>query len=368
MKSTSTLKVFIIVGCLGAIVRGGPYNEPGVNGYIGPDWQHASPGEPNAMLNPIFRGWATEVASYAPAPDVGSSWVDPLKALGPAAGDQTDIVSLGDLDASQIAQGTPPGRITIVFGDPCNPDDPAHIRDVNGYDFVVFENSFISIFTNPIYGFVEGQVFGELGYVEVSTDGVNFVRFPSVSLTDGPVGPFGTIDINNVYNLAGKHPNGYGVCTGTPFDLRELANEPAVRDGTVDINNIVFVRIVDIPGTGDFNDLAVRYIDPNSFPAWQCYDANHRIYDPWLTMDSSGVDLEAIGVLKPQNYSADINLDGIVDCYDLTAFMMAWISSFGDEGWIARCDLATPKNLIIDLSDFAILASQWRKVEQWRSN
>ena len=88
------------------------------------------------------------------------------------------------------------------------------IRDQNGYDFAVFENDFRYI--------GEDKYFCEFGYVEVSSDGVNFARFPSVSLTAGRVGAYGTVDITNVYNLAGKHPNEGIEYTGTPFDLSEI--------------------------------------------------------------------------------------------------------------------------------------------------
>jgi len=364
MKSVSALKVFIIVGCLGAIVRAGPYNEPGISGYVDANGKSASPSDPNAVINPIFRSWATEVASYEPTPDVGYDWMNYTLALGPATGNQLDIVSLGDLTQEEINMVIT-GQITLVFGDPFEPNEPNHIRDVNGYDFVVFENGFASIDSNLSDGYIAGEVFAELGYVEVSSNGIDFARFPSVSLTSGRVGPYGTVDITDIYNLVGKHPNGYGLCTGTPFDLSELKSEPNVQNGTVDLNDIVYVRIIDIPGSGDFNDEGRKFIDPCTWPDWDYYDANHHVYDAWVTIDSSGVDLEAIGVLHPQQYRGDINIDGIVDYEDLTILSNAWLKQFGLEGWISRCDISQPKDLIVDFRDFAVLASGWRKVEQW---
>jgi hypothetical protein len=215
-------------------------------------------------------------------------------------------------------------------------------------------------------GSIKGQMFAELGYVEVSSNGVDFVRFPSVSLTAGLVGMYGTIEISDVYNLVGKHPNGNGVCTGTPFDLSELAGEASVISGVVDINNINYVRIVDIVGSGDFEDEAVKHIDPGSWPLWDFYANNHQIYDAWLTFESGGVDLEAVGVLEEQNYSADINLDGMVDMSDFVLFGSAWGSRFGEENWIGRCDLAEPRNYVIDSFDLAVFCAQWLKVEAWR--
>jgi hypothetical protein len=359
MKNVSALKVFIVFVCMGQIVKAGPYNEPGISGYVGPDGKHASPSGPNAVLNPIFRGWATDVASYEPTPDVDDYWKDLTKALGQVTGDNYDIVSLGDLTQDEINQGVPEGWITLVFGDPCEPNDPSHIRDQNGYDFVVFENGF---------RYADNAYFCELGYVDVSSDGVGFARFPSVSLTPGLVGAYGTVDITDICNLAGKHPNNSVECTGTPFDLNELKNEPNVQNGLVDLNDIAYVRIVDIPGSGDFNDTARKLTDPCTWPNWGYYDANHPVYDAWWTWGSGGFDLEAIGVLHPQQYCGDINLDGIVDYEDLEILAQGWLRQFGQDGWIARCDIAKPKDLIVNFKDFAVFAEDWLKVEQWRNN
>ncbi|MFQ6036470.1 MAG: DUF4465 domain-containing protein, partial [Sedimentisphaerales bacterium] len=341
-----------------AFVRVGPYTEAGINGYIGSDYRPVSPTDANAVINPIFSSWATTVVSYQPAPAVDPQWADPNKALGPATGNNFDIVSLGDLDRQQIDAGLPPGQITLSFSDA--------IRDVNGYDFAVFENALISQLDTTA-GSIAGQIFAELGYVEVSSNGKDFVRFPAVSLTPAIVGPYGTIEISNIYNLAGKHPNANGICTGTPFDLQAIADHPDVISGVVDINNIKYVRIVDIPGSGDFYDQAMTQIDPGTWPFWDYYANNHPIYDAWVTWGSGGLEVEAVGVLKEQNYSADINLDGVVDVSDFLLFASAWRSRFGQANWIARCDLAQPKDYIIDAVDFAIFASQWLEVESWRN-
>jgi len=369
MKSKLRNIGVILVMLFAANAKAGPYTEAGVNGYIGNDGRHANPlSDSDAVINPIFRGWATSIKNYLPSDTqwLWGTWNDPNKALGPATGDNFDIVSLGDLDETEIADGCKPGQITLVFGNPHNVNDSNHIRNVKGYDFVVFENGVISYDYDTSGGPVSGPMFAELGYVEVSSDGNNFARFPSVSLNAEQPGPYGTIDISNVYDLAGKHPNSYGLCVGTPFDLSEIANEPNVVSGLVDINNICYVRIVDIPGSGDFYDKAQEYIDADSWPMWNYYSNNHPIYDAWLTWGSGGFDLEAVGVLKEQQYSADINLDGVVDFVDLSLLASAWLSHFGEENWIGRCDLAQPKNRFVNFKDFAVFASQWHKTENWR--
>jgi len=191
-----------VLWLFGAAVFAGPYTEVGVNGYADPNdhWRHGDPCDPCAVVNPIFRGWASSWAEYSPSDSVwigAGVWDDPNQALGPATGENFDIVSLGELDESELAASVEPGRITLVFGDPCEPGDANAIRNGGGYDFAVFENAFVSL-TNEDGGTVAGQMLGELGYVEVSSNGRDFVRFGSISLTAGPVGEYGTIEISDV--------------------------------------------------------------------------------------------------------------------------------------------------------------------------
>lgn len=145
--------------------------------------------------------------------------------------------------------------------------DPA-IRDGNGFDFAVFENGF----TSP-----EGD-FLELGFVEVSSNGEDFVRFPATSLTPDStqVGSFGAINPTQINNLAGKYYSGYG----TPFDLSELED-----NSDLDVQNVTHVRIVDVIGI-----LADEYA---SFDV-----QGNKVNDPYPTVfPAGGFDLEAIAVL-----------------------------------------------------------------------
>jgi len=145
---------------------------------------------------------------------------------------------------------------------------PFTIRNGEGWDFAVFENSFDGLFL-------------ELAFVEVSSDGSNFYRFPSTSLTDtAGIGPFAYLDPTKLNNLAGKYRANYG----TPFDLQELSNY-----NELDINNISHVRIVDVVGS-------VK-------PEYCTRDAQGRkIADPWPTpFPGSGFDLDAVGVIHDNN-------------------------------------------------------------------
>lgn len=220
---------------------------------------------PNNRVNPLFFAWASSVPSYLRS-DADAGFNEPEYALGPVTGDNFDVVSLGDLTAAQITAGNPAGSITLRFA--------KRIRNLSGADFVIFENGFVSGFSTGGSGI--GGIFAELAYVEVSSDGVNFQRFNPISLTPSTVGAYGTINPTNVYNLAGKHLNAYGDCWGTPFDI-----------GQTGLNEISYIRLVDVPGSGAFKD-----------------GGNRSIYDSWRTFGSGGFDLEAVGSIStPMTFS-----------------------------------------------------------------
>ena len=169
------------------------------------------------------------------------------EAVGPASTSTTDVVSLGD-----------GGSATLTFAHP--------IKNGEGFDFAVFENSFSDSFL-------------ELAFVEVSSDGVNFVRFPATSLTQTQtqIGGYGSVDPTFINNLAGKYRVGYG----TPFDLEELRDS-----ANIDINNITHVRVIDVVGSID--------------PQYGTYDAfGHIINDPFPTTgNSAGFDLDGVCVIN----------------------------------------------------------------------
>ena len=257
-----------------------PYDAP-VPGFVGPAGDGKSPraGVAN-FVNPLFFGWASAVDSYIRADSV-AVFDDPAFALGPVTGDLFDVVSLGE---SETPGSTPPGSLTLEFSTP--------IRNLTGADLAVFENGF----TSGGESGTAGQILGELIYVEVSTDGQTFARFPSISLTASPVGSYGTLDATAVFNLAGKHLNGEDESWGTPFDLTYVAAEPEVTSGAVNLNDIRYVRLVDVPGSGAFFDRATDFFNPLT---GQPYPANHAIYDPFPTfLFSAGADIEAVGVVS----------------------------------------------------------------------
>ena len=109
-----------------------------------------------------------------------------------------NVVSLGD-----------EGNAILTFATP--------IANGNGYDFAVFENASFDYL--------------ELAFVEVSSDGLNYFRFPAHSQTQTAtqVDTFATPEPTYLNNFAGKYYGDYG----TPFDLSEIPNNPLL-----DKNNI----------------------------------------------------------------------------------------------------------------------------------
>ena len=214
--------------------------------YSGPS-QTSHPIDPAIpSASPLFQTWADSIdalrTQFAPR---GSTTIS-----------NTGVNSLGDLDATEITNNVEPGYLTVTF--------PKALRNGAGADFAVFENGFA-------FGTPNG-LFAEFAYVEVSTDGTNFARFPSIFTNTAPVtgsGAFAGFDVSNVYNLAGKHASGFG----TPFNLDDLTADPLVLVNLIDLNNIQFVKLVDIPGNGSFTD-----------------SQNNPILDNWLTSGTGGFD------------------------------------------------------------------------------
>ena len=180
------------------------------------------------------------------------------EAVGAASTSTMDVVSLGD-----------GGSATLTFEKP--------IANGDGYDFAVFENSF-------------NDYFLELAFVEVSSDGERFVRFPATSLTQTARQITSSVDPTYINNLAGKYRVGYG----TPFDLNELRDSAGL-----DINNITHVRVIDVVGSID--------------PELGTYDAfGHIINDPFPTITySAGFDLDGIAVLNQKTERIELAENGV---------------------------------------------------------
>lgn len=165
-----------------------------------------------------------------------------------------DVVSLGD-----------GGSATVTFASP--------IYNGEGPDFAVFENGL-----HPDTDSTMTLYFLELAFVEVSSDGVNFFRFPAVTKVpfETQVGGFDAMNPAQIHNFAGKYEAFYG----TPFDLDEVEDNPLL-----DKNKVTHVRIIDVVG-------CIK-------PEYATHDSEGNVVnDPWPTsFDTGGFDLDAIGVI-----------------------------------------------------------------------
>lgn len=194
-----------------------------------------------------FTGWAQQYDNYNPGEECEEKWQTPEKSLGEATGETDSIVSLGG-----------GGSITYTFTE-------TPVTNGTGADFAIFGNSF-------------NETFLELAFVEVSSNGTDFVRFPAYSNTADPVSSFGSVTFDDVYDtekeytgFAGVHPLGYG----TLFDLEDIPAESSLNTDAV-----THIRLVDIIGDGSITDTA-----------------GNPIYDPYPTTGSAGMDCEAVGII-----------------------------------------------------------------------
>jgi hypothetical protein len=179
--------------------------------------------------------FATTVVNFSPGPNANPSFSDPTLFLG---GPQGGGFSNGSLDIVSLGIG---GSLTVGFD--------VTIVDGPGADLTVSENSFV----------FSGGVFAEVTFVEVSTDGVQFARFPTrYAGPQGPLPAFGTSPMGTFGGLCGGLPGLANITTNTvdpfdpvesggeSFDLADLANDPLVTGGQVNLNAIHFVRVVDV--------------------------------------------------------------------------------------------------------------------------
>ena len=158
-----------------------------------------------------------------------------------------------------------------------------------GADFAVFENAFLEEDGSEL-------AFLELAFVEVSTDGVDYVRFPSITEVQSTtqMDSFGYINARYIHNFAGKYIQDYG----TPFDLSDLI--PLINGTTVDLNNINYIKIIDVIGTINID--------------FATYDSqNNIVNDPYPSnFSSGGFDLNAVGVIHNTSTSST-NKEEIVE-------------------------------------------------------
>ncbi len=184
-------------------------------------------------------------------PGIGSGFGVPEDVLGPPEGAGA---SAGSFDVYTLGVQ---GDLTLELGSRC--------FDGPGADLMVAEN--------PLLAFATGNSFAELMFVEVSSDGNTFVRFPTRYLgPDGPFAPFEACPIGDFVGFAGVMPVFTSSLSGTDpldvvaaggdaFDLADLADTPEVLARQVDLDDINFVRLVDVQAGADFDSLGQQVWD-----------------------------------------------------------------------------------------------------------
>ena len=220
------------------------------------------------------------------------------------------------------------GVATLTFASPiCNRPGP---------DFAVFEN-----------GFKSGSLwFLEIAFVEVSSDGEHFFRFPAITNVqyETQLGGFATMDPAQIHNFAGK----YGAFYGTPFDLDEVPDNPLL-----DKENVAYVRVIDVVGC-----IQEEYATHDS--------QGHPVNDPWPTpFASSGFDLDAVGVIHDIEHfptPAPTYVDATIDPADIlywigegqneAIFIVNWNEPDTALAWVYRFNGASVivKDMMLDIA------------------
>ncbi|RMG79687.1 MAG: T9SS C-terminal target domain-containing protein, partial [Bacteroidetes bacterium] len=184
---------------------------------------------------------SSDFIAWAVTCSVSRGWMDIADTALGKVSYGTSSYATGKADNSVVSLGDG-GTAVLTFN--------GYLYNGPGPDFAVFENSFSDDFL-------------ELAFVEVSSDQINYIRFPAVSLTQDTLqtGTFGTLDATNIHNLAGKYRAGYG----TPFDLDDLKDS-----ANINVDSIVSIRIIDVIGSVN--------------PAYASFDSQgHIVNDPYPT-------------------------------------------------------------------------------------
>lgn len=159
--------------------------------------------------------WVSDVVSFSPGPGAGFGQDQmPHVVLGPP---ETVGVSQGSLDVVSLGVA---GQIVLDMGEP--------VLDVEGPDFVVFENAFVP-------QSAPDTVFAEYGLVEVSLDGQAWVGFAC----EPPEQILGCAGWHPTADFDATAPLDAASCGGDQFDLAQAG-----------VASFRYLRITDLSTSG----------------------------------------------------------------------------------------------------------------------
>lgn len=183
------------------------------------------------------ESFVQEVFTFSQGSPFAPGFQEEERVFGPPEGSENPFE--GSLDVLNLGLG---GEIVFRFLSPV-------IYDATGADFTVFENAFY----DQTGGRPEGSTNLETGTVAVSSDGVNFVEFPTDYEVQEPPMEF-DYNPDHYHGFAGLNPtlsnpeNGISpfdpeVSGGDSFDLEDLRGLPGSEH--LDFENIRYLRIRD---------------------------------------------------------------------------------------------------------------------------
>ncbi|MEE9394955.1 MAG: hypothetical protein V3W41_20905 [Planctomycetota bacterium] len=227
--------------------------------------------------------FATQVLSFNQGA-LGGGIFNPANVLGgPDPSDFQGVLSLGE-----------GGDVTLGFG--------VTIVDGPGADFSVFENGFE-------FPSGSGMIFSEVVFVEVSSNGIDFARFPTTfGAPSVPHLQFNATAMGSYDGFAGGtpvladvgvnsiDPANPAISGGDAFDLARLASDPLVTSNLVDLQNISFLRLVDV--------VAGQAVDSSGV----------TVYDDFGSLNDSA-DINAVAVINHAGNQSALSPDIVID-YD----------------------------------------------------
>jgi hypothetical protein len=211
----------------------------------------------------IIAAWATECNVERGFIKISDTTLTYNGSNRASQGSPSDVTGVADGGVVSLGDS---GIAVISFKRP--------VKNGPGPDFAIFENGFQAQEPPQHY-------FLELAFVEVSSDGDHYVRFPAVS--ESPAAPqlrnFGQLDPTHIHNLAGKYVANYG----TPFNLDDVKD-----NAQIDVSKITHIKILDVIGS-------VKQ-------SYASYDSKGNIInDPWPTpFATGGFDLDAVAAIHLQ--------------------------------------------------------------------